>query len=75
MYNYSNSRVRGHGQLGSHTVPSSDVFKMIYDLNDLMEMNDEMTWWFLNKNDDEYGCLSPNLKVQPQYLIWVGLDP
>jgi hypothetical protein len=29
---------------------------------------------FFKQNDDEYGCLSPNFTVQPQYLKWVGLD-
>jgi uncharacterized protein (UPF0548 family) len=32
--NYSNSRVRGYGQLDGHTVPLSNVFKMTCDLKD-----------------------------------------
>ena len=33
--NYSNSRVRGYGQLDGHTVPLSDVFsKMTRDVNE-----------------------------------------
>ena len=49
--NYSNSRVRGHGRLDGHTVPSSDVLKMKVDLNCDFDLTTAELWtWHLGSH-------------------------